>query len=176
MILREFFIEISQTDLETSSFSFLFLPKICATCICYISNDLLLHLHNRYIIMIKIAFLALAIVLLQAAPSKDKMTNIPVHLHSPRDTQPTTARLSTQAISTSKTHQEHSTTSLLNPPTELATKIPSPFGSTEDQAALLSWVPHPPFRIPAGDWTLLPRRRYRLQGRRQPNGEQILMA
>lgn len=95
-------------------------------------------IHNRYIILMKVILVLLALSLAAAAPSGDKMGIPPVYPTLFRDTLLPTTPAYTRDIWTSKIPIVPSTTSSLSPSTVPIIKTQSLYGSTEALAAVPS--------------------------------------
>jgi hypothetical protein len=131
---------------------------------------------NRYTTKMKVVLLAVVLAVALAAPAGDKVNNVPVFLPLVRATLQNTTPASTPAISMSRAPTGLSIMSLFSPKMERGTKIRSPSGSMEDPAAAHSLVPLSSFRIPARNRAVLPGGWNRLQGGRQPDRKQLLLA
>lgn len=131
---------------------------------------------DRYITMIKVILFCLALSVILAAPSGDKMTHIPVYTLTFRDTQMTTTLASIPVISMSKIPTDLFTTSSLSQPKARTIRIQLLSGSTEALDAAPSSVPPSSLRILTVNRSILPKRRRRLQNWWQTVPQQTLMA
>lgn len=126
--------------------------------------------------MIRLLLNILLLTLVLSAIDKDLMSSVPVPLPPRRATPQTSSNASGRATSTPPPHHADCTTSSSSPPATTGPTPQSPSGSTEDPAAPPSSVCLDPFRIPAGNRTLLPVGRSPIQGGRQADPESLLLA